>query len=74
MEVSNKDLVFTLTVYATAPDYDKSKPATMKFAVKKTDVNGDGHSPPFKAIARSNWGAKRRWGETRVRGGVGNYL
>ena len=42
MEVSNKDLVFTLTVYATAPDYDRSQPATMKFVVKKTDVNGDG--------------------------------
>ncbi len=40
--MSNKDLVFTLTVYATAPDYDRSKPATMKFVVKKTDVNGDG--------------------------------
>ena len=43
MEVSNKDLVFTLTVYATAPDYDRSQPATMKFVVKKTDVNSDGH-------------------------------
>lgn len=42
VEVSNKDLIFTLTVYATAPDYDRSQPATMKFVVKKTDVNGDG--------------------------------
>ena len=42
VEVSNKDIVFTLTVYATAPDYDRSQLATMKFVVKKTDVNGDG--------------------------------
>ena len=42
VEISNKDLVFTLTVYATAPDYDRSQPATMKFVIKKTDVNGDG--------------------------------
>lgn len=42
VEVSNKDLVFTLTVYATAPDYDRSQPATMKFVVEKSDVNGDG--------------------------------
>ena len=42
VEVSNKDLVFTLTVYATVPDYDRSQPATMKFVVKQGDVNADG--------------------------------
>ena len=41
--IENKDITFTLTVYAIAPGYDRSKPATMKFTVKKCDVNGDGH-------------------------------
>jgi len=41
--IENKDITFTLTVYAIAPGYDRSKPATMKFTVKKSDVNGDGH-------------------------------
>ena len=40
--IENKDITFTLTVYAIAPGYDRSKPATMKFTVKKSDVNGDG--------------------------------
>lgn len=43
MVIENKDITFTLTVYAIAPGYDRSKPATMKFTVKKCDVNGDGH-------------------------------
>ena len=41
--IENRDITFTLTVYAIAPGYDRSKPATMKFTVKKSDVNGDGH-------------------------------
>ena len=41
--IENKDITFTLTVYAIAPGYDRSKPATMKFTVQKSDVNGDGH-------------------------------
>ena len=40
--IENKDITFTLTVYAIAPGYDRSKPAMMKFTVKKNDVNGDG--------------------------------
>ena len=42
VSLENKDRMYTLTVYATAPGYARSKPATMKFMVKKTDVNGDG--------------------------------
>ena len=40
--IENKDRTYTLTVYATAPGYDRSKPATMKFVVKQGDVNSDG--------------------------------
>ena len=40
--MENKDLVYILTVYATAPGYDRSEPAQMKFAVSKNDVNQDG--------------------------------
>ena len=40
--VENNDVIYTLTVYAIAPGYDRSQPATMKFVVKKSDVNGDG--------------------------------
>ena len=40
--IENKDRIYTLTVYATAPGYARSKPATMKMMLKATDVNGDG--------------------------------
>ena len=37
-----QSLVYILTVYATAPGYDRSEPAQMKFAVSRNDVNQDG--------------------------------
>ena len=40
--IGNKNIIYTLTVYATAPGYDRSKPAKMKFTVKKSDINSDG--------------------------------
>ena len=40
--IENKDRIYTLTVYATAPGYARSEPATMKMILKATDVNGDG--------------------------------
>ena len=40
--MENKDLVYILTVYATAPGYDRSEPAQVKFLVSRKDVNGDG--------------------------------
>lgn len=40
--IENKDITFTLTVYAIAPGYDRSKPATMKIIFKNGDMNLDG--------------------------------
>jgi len=40
--MENKDLVYILTVYATAPGYDRSEPAQVKFIVSRNDVNQDG--------------------------------
>lgn len=40
--IENKDRTYTLTVYATAPGYDRSKPATMKIIFKNGDMNLDG--------------------------------
>ncbi len=40
--IENKDRTYTLTVYAIAPGYDRSEPATMKFIMKQGDVNADG--------------------------------
>ena len=34
-------ITYTLTVYATAPDYSPSKPATVKLTLNRGDVNGD---------------------------------
>ena len=36
------DITYTLTVYATAPDYNRSKPATAKITINRADVNCDG--------------------------------
>ena len=35
-------LTYTLTVYANAPGYDQSEPATYTFTLNKSDVNRDG--------------------------------
>ena len=40
--MENKDIVYILTVYATAPGYDRSEPAQVKFIVNRNDVNQDG--------------------------------
>ena len=40
--MENKDLVYILTVYATAPGYDRSEPAQVKFIISRNDVNQDG--------------------------------
>ena len=40
--MENRDLVYILTVYATAPGYDRSEPAQVKFVVSRNDVNQDG--------------------------------
>ena len=40
--MENRDLVYILTVYASAPDYDRSEPAQVRFIVSRNDVNQDG--------------------------------
>ena len=40
--IENKDRTYTLTVYATAPGYARSEPATMKIIFKDGDMNLDG--------------------------------
>ena len=42
VDLGNKDFQLTITVYATAPDYDRSLPATATFTLSAGDVNGDG--------------------------------
>jgi len=42
VDLGNKDFLLTITVYATAPDYDRSLPATATFTLSADDVNGDG--------------------------------
>ena len=42
VSMSNDEITYTLTVYATAPGYDRSQPATYRFTLKKCDVNQDG--------------------------------
>ena len=42
LTMESRDIVYTLTVYATAPDYDRSDPATVSFTVDRCDVNQDG--------------------------------
>ena len=42
-EVTMSDeITYILTVYATAPGYDQSKPAKYKFTIHKDDSNRDG--------------------------------
>ncbi len=40
--IGGKPIIYTLTVYATAPDYSRSMPATVKLTLNRGDVNGDG--------------------------------
>ena len=40
--MENRDLVYILTVYATAPGYDRSEPAQVRFIIDRNDVNQDG--------------------------------
>ena len=40
--IGGKPITYTLTVYATAPDYSRSKPAMVKLTLSRGDVNGDG--------------------------------
>ena len=39
--MDNDEITYTLTVYATAPDYARSKPAKVSFTIDKCDVNND---------------------------------
>ena len=40
--IINREIVYTITVYATAPGYDHSEPAKLSFTVDRSDVNQDG--------------------------------
>ena len=40
--LDNDETTYLLTVYANAPGYDQSEPATYRFTLNKSDVNGDG--------------------------------
>jgi hypothetical protein len=40
--MDNDETTYLLTVYATAPGYSQSKPATYTFTLNKSDVNRDG--------------------------------
>ena len=40
--IGGKPITYTLTVYATAPGYSRSKPAMVKLTLSRGDVNGDG--------------------------------
>ena len=40
--MDNDTITYLLTVYATAPGYDRSQPAKYRFTVSKSDVNTDG--------------------------------
>ena len=42
IDLSENDVTYTLTVYATAPGYDRSQPAKAIIVAKKGDMNGDG--------------------------------
>ena len=42
LPMGNRETVYTLTVYATAPGYDRSEPAKMSLTIDRTDVNQDG--------------------------------
>ncbi len=42
MVMDSKETTYTLTVYATAPGYSPSKPATYTFTLNNKDVNHDG--------------------------------
>ena len=42
LPMENREIVYTLTVYATAPGYDRSEPAKISFVIDRNDVNQDG--------------------------------
>ena len=42
LPMENREIIYTLTVYATAPGYDRSDPAKLSFTVDRSDVNQDG--------------------------------
>ena len=42
IDLGDNDVTYTLTVYATAPGYDRSQPAKATIVAKRGDVNGDG--------------------------------
>lgn len=42
LPLENRELRYTLTVYATAPGYKRSEPAKVNFIIDSSDVNRDG--------------------------------
>ena len=42
LALENRELRYTLTVYAIAPGYERSEPAKVNFIIDRSDVNQDG--------------------------------